>query len=267
MKTSTKKVAFIAITSCVLGVQSVHATGIPVVDGAMATLTQAQNTWVQVTQFVAETKYYANMVANWDVQLKSMIADKLDELKGEDKKFGLSEAEKKLFFQAKEYSCVRSSGSMQSAQLCKKMVKLEITMDEVRMKNYSEKRDLLSKINKFRAEYNSLANDKSAKERRKSLLADIEALQDKLNSKASEENATIQQLKDEYNLVAEARQIIVKNQLEGAKEFDKIKKNITTNDIANKVQAKTDDIQTKINNLKNQNNVNSENAFMQNSKP
>ena len=156
---------------------------------------------------------------------------------------------------------------MQSAQLCKKMVKLEITMDEVRMKNYSEKRDLLSKINKFRAEYNSLANDKSAKERRKSLLADIEALQDKLNSKASEENATIQQLKDEYNLVAEARQIIVKNQLEGAKEFDKIKKNITTNDIANKVQAKTDDIQTKINNLKNQNNVNSENAFMQNSKP
>ena len=88
-----------------------------------------------------------------------------------------------------------------------------------------------------------------------------------MNSKASEENATIQQLKDEYNLVAEARQIIVKNQLEGAKEFDKIKKNITTNDIANKVQAKTDDIQTKINNLKNQNNVNSENAFMQNSKP
>lgn len=101
MKTSTKKVAFIAITSFFLGVQSVHATGIPVVDGAMATLTQAQNTWVQVTQFVAETKYYANMVANWDVQLKSMIADKLDELKGEDKKFGLSEAEKKTLFSGK----------------------------------------------------------------------------------------------------------------------------------------------------------------------
>lgn len=267
MKTSTKKIAFIAVTSLFLGVQSVHATGIPVVDGAMATLTQAQNTWVQVTQFVAETKYYANMVANWDVQLKSMIADKLDELKGEDKNFGLSEAEKKLFFQAKEYSCMRSSGSLQSAQLCKKMVKLEIKMDEIRMENFAKRKKLELEINSLKAKHNSLAADNSADGKRKVLLHLIAEKQRALNNIPDTENATIQKLKDEYNLVAEARQIIVKNQLEGAKEFDKIKKNITTNDIANKVQAKTDDIQTKINNLKNQNNVNSENAFMQNSKP
>lgn len=264
MKTSTKKVAFVTVTSFFLCIKSAHAVvGIPVADGLTATLIKAQNTWVQVTQFMAETQYYANMVANWDVQLKSMIADKLDELKGEDRNVGLSEAEKKLFFQAKEYSCVRSSGSMQSAQLCKKMVKLEITMDEVRMKNYSEKRDLLSKINKLRASYNSLANDKSAKERRNSLLADIKALQDKLNSKASEENATIQQLKDEYDLVAGARQIIIKNQLEGSKEF---KKSAITGYTADKVQKAANEIQAKINNLKNQNNANSENAFMKNSK-
>lgn len=263
MMKATQKIASVTLASCLLFMQPAGATGIPVVDGAMATLTQAQNIWVQMTQFVAETQYYANMVANWDVQLKSMIADKLDELKGEDRNVGLSEAEKKLFFQAKEYSCVRSSGSMQSAQLCKKMVKLEITMDEVRMKNYSKKRDLLSEINKLRAEYNSLADDNSAKERRKSLLADIEALQDQLNSKASEENATIQQLKDEYNLVAEARQIIIKNQLEGPKEF---KKSAITGYTANKVQEAANEIQAKINNLKNQNDANSENAFMKNSK-
>ena len=136
-------------------------------------------------------------------------------------------------------------------------------MDEVRMKNYSEKRDLLSKINKLRARYNNLANNESAKEKRKSLLADIETLQGKLNHKASEENATIQQLKDEYNLVAEARQIIIKNQLEGSKEF---KKSAITGYTANKVQEAANEIQAKINNLKNQNDANSENAFMTNSK-
>ena len=140
-------------------------------------------------------------------------------------------------------------------------------MDEIRMENFAKRKKLELEINSLKAKHNSLAADNSADGKRKVLLHLIAEKQRALNNIPDTENATIQKLKDEYNLVAEARQIIVKTQLEGAKEFDKIKKNITTNDIADKVQAKTDDIQTKINNLKNQNNVNSENAFMQNSKP
>ena len=137
---ATQKIASITLASCLLFMQPANA-GIPVVDGAMATLIQAQNMWTKFTQFAAETKYYADMVINWDVHLKSLISEKIDELKGENKVIGLSKAEKEKFFNEKEVDCMQSSNT-ESARLCRKMVKIERLIAEAARKISTRKGEI-----------------------------------------------------------------------------------------------------------------------------
>ena len=258
---ATQKIASITLASCLLFMQPANATGIPVVDGALTALTKAQNMWVQVTQYAAEVKYYADMVINWDVHLKSLIAEKIDELTGENKVIGLSEAEKKQFFKEKEVDCMQSSNT-ESARLCRKMVKIERLIAEQQENSVKEKKDLLKKINEKIAKRNALAGKAQNKEKVATLNQEIQMLNDKLNNYDTKNASIIADLEREHAMVAEARQRVVRNQLKGT--------NITTLAVEGatliEIQRETDKVRDKIQQLKMRNDNESNNAFNQNSR-
>ena len=259
---ATQKIASITLASCLLFMQPANATGIPVVDGALATLTKAQNMWVQVTQYAAEVKYYANMVANWDVQLKSLIAEKIDELKGENNEIGLSKAEKDLFFQAKRFDCEKSSNT-ESAKLCRKMVKIEELIAKRQDKAVKDKADLVIKINAKIAKRNSLANNAENKEKIASLDREIQRLNDTLNSYDTEKNTNIADLERDYAILSEARQRIVRNQLKGT---DNLTTTVVKTAMISKLQSETNQVRSQIQQLKTRNDNESNNALHQNSR-
>lgn len=260
MKT-TQKIASITLASCLLFMQPANATGVPVVDGALTALTKAQNMWVQLTQYAAEAKYYADMVINWDVHLKSLIAEKIDELTGENKVIGLSKAEKEKFFEEKRIDCNQSSNP-ESAKLCRKMVRIEELIAEQQEKSVKEKKDLLTKINAKIARRNALAGKAQNKEKVATLNQEIQMLNDKLNSYDTKNASIIADLEREHAMVAEARQRVVRNQLKGT--------NITTlvveGTVLTKIQSETDEVRNKIQQLKMRNDNESNNAFNQNSR-
>ena len=259
---ATQKIASITLASCLLFMQPANATGIPVVDGALATLTQAQNMWVQMTQYVAEVKYYANMVTNWDVQLKSLIAEKIDELKGENNAIGLSKEEKDLFFQAKKFDCEKSLNT-ESAKLCRKMVKIEELIAERQDKAVKDKADLVIKINAKIAKRNSLANNAENKEKIASLDREIQRLNDTLNSYDTKTASTIANLERELAMVSEARQRIVRNQLKGT---DNLTTTAVKTAMISKLQSETNQVRSQIQQLKTRNDNESNNALHQNSR-
>lgn len=260
MKTSTKKIANVTLVSCLLLMQPAHA-GIPVTDGFMATLAQAQNMWVKLTQFAAETKYYADMAINWDVHLKSLIAEKIDELKGENKVIGLSKAEKEKFFNEKEVDCMQSSNP-ESARLCRKMVKIERLIAERQEKSVQEKEDLRTEINAKIARRNALAGKAENKEKVAGLDKQIQRLNDRLNSYDTKNASIIADLEREHAMVAEARQRVVRNQLKGTNITTLAVETATLTDI----QREADKVRDKIQQLKMRNDNESNNAFNQNSR-
>lgn len=258
---ATQKIASITLASCLLFMQPANATGIPVVDGALATLTKAQNMWVQMTQYVAETKYYADMAINWDVHLKSLIAEKIDELKGENKVIGLSKAEKEKFFNEKEVDCMQSSNP-ESARLCRKMVKIERLIAERQEKSVQEKENLRTEINAKIARRNALASSAKNKEKIASLDKKIQMLNDDLNSYDTKNASIIADLEREHAMVAEARQRVVRNQLKGTNITTLAVETATLTDI----QREADKVRDKIQQLKMRNDNESNNAFNQNSR-
>ena len=257
---ATQKIASITLASCLLFMQPANA-GIPVVDGAMATLIQAQNMWTKFTQFAAETKYYADMVINWDVHLKSLISEKIDELKGENKVIGLSEAEKKQFFKEKEVDCMQSSNT-ESARLCRKMVKIERLIAERQEKSAPEKEKLRTEINAKIARRNALAGKADNKTKVDDLDKEIKMLNDDLNSYDTKNALTIADLEREHAMVAEARQRVVRNQLKGTNITTLAVETATLTDI----QREADKVRDKIQQLKMRNDNESNNAFNQNSR-
>lgn len=259
---ATQKIASITLASCLLFMQPAHATGIPVADGLTATLIKAQNMWTQMTQFVAETKYYADMAINWDVHLKSLIAEKIDEFKGEDNVIGLSKAEKEKFFKEKEADCEQSSNS-ESAKFCLKMVEIERLIAEQREKSVKEKKNLLTKINAKIAKRNALASSAKNKEKIASLNQEIQMLNDKLNSYDTKNASIIADLDREHAMVAEARQRIVRNQLKGTGNITTL---VVKAETINDIQNETDAVRNKIQQLKMGNDNESNNAFNQNSR-
>ena len=261
MKTSTKKIANVTLVSCLLLMQPAYA-GIPVTDGFMATLAQAQNMWVKFTQFAAETKYYADMAINWDVHLKSLIAEKMDELKGEHNVIGLSKAEKEKFFEEKELDC-RQSSNGESAKFCLKMVRIERLIAEQQEKSVKEKNDLLTKINAKIAKRNALAGKAQNKEKVVTLNQEIQMLQDKLNSYDTKHASVIADLDREHAMVAEARQRVVRNQLKGTSNITPL---VVKAETIKDIQDETDEVRNKIQQLKMRNDNESNNAFNQNSR-
>lgn len=259
---ATQKIASITLASCLLFMQPANATGIPVVDGALATLTKAQNMWVQMTQYVAETKYYADMVINWDVHLKSLIAEKIDEFKGENNVIGLSKAEKEKFFNEKEVDC-RQSSNGESAKFCLKMVKIERLIAEQQEKSVKEKKDLLTKINAKIAKRNALAGKAQNKEKVATLNQEIQMLNDKLNSYDTKNTSIIADLEREHAMVAEARQRVVRNQLKGTSNITTL---VVKAETIKDIQDETDEVRNKIQQLKMRNDNESNNAFNQNSR-
>ena len=260
MKTSTKKIANVTLVSCLLLMQPAHA-GIPVTDGFMATLTQAQNMWVKLTQFAAETKYYADMVINWDVHLKSLIAKKIDELKGENNVIGLSKAEKDKFFKEKEVDCMQSSNP-ESARLCRKMVEIEKLIAKQQEDSVQAKEDLRTEINAKTRERNALAGKAQNKREVDKLDKEIQWLNDRLNSYDTKNASIIADLEREHAMVAEARQRVVRNQLKGTNITTLAVETATLTDI----QREADKVRDKIQQLKMRNDNESNNAFNQNSR-
>ena len=258
---ATQKIASITLASCLLFMQPANATGIPVVDGALTALTKAQNMWVQLTQYAAEAKYYADMVINWDVHLKSLIAEKIDELTGENKVIGLSKAEKEKFFNEKEVDCMQSS-NFESAKLCRKMVKIERLIAERQENSVKEKEDLRTKINTKIKRRNALAGKAQNKQKVDSLDEEIKMLNDDLNSYDTKNALTIADLEREHAMVAEARQRVVRNQLKGTNITTLAVEGATLTDI----QREADKVRNKIQQLKMRNDNESNNAFNQNSR-
>lgn len=254
---ATQKIASITLASCLLFMQPAHATGIPVVDG----LAEAHHKWQVVVEYAAKVQHYANVIANWDIHLKSLVADKIDQLLGVDKMKGLTESEVATHFFNRNAECARSA-SWKSVELCKRIVTLNKEIYETRTKSYEKIADLEKKINEKMARANGLtgAGDKSKHD---ALIAEIQFLiTDKTNTYADLEGK-IKKLEGDISLISEERQRIVNNQVKG----NATAAMLTETNVANRVQDEVSKWQQKAERLRvNKNNPESTNALMRNSR-
>ena len=258
MKTLTKKASVIAVTSFLLCVKSAHAVvGIPVVDGAA----ELHHKWQVAVEYAAKVQHYANVISNWDIHLKSLVADKIDQLLGTDKMKGLTESEVAAHFSERNAECTRSA-SLKSVELCRRVVKLNKEIYKTRTESYKKIEELEKKINEKMARVNGLtgAGDKG---KRDSLMSEIQILiADKTNTYA-DLNGKIKTLEGDISLISEERQRIINNQVRG----NATAALATEGTVAYGVQNKANDWQKRAERLRiNKNNPESTNALMINSR-
>lgn len=256
MKT-TQKIASITLASCLLFMQPAQATGIPVVDG----LAEAHHKWQVVVEYAAKVQHYANVIANWDIHLKSLISDKIDQLLGTDKVKGLKEYEVEELFEEKKVECAKS-GSLKSIQYCKRIVELQKEVYTTRTETEKRIEQLESKIKEKQARANGLtgAGDKSKHD---AVMAEIQELITEKTNAYADLDGKIKQLERDIGLLTEARQRLINDQLQG----DAMATIGVEATIAQGVQSDANSWQEKANRLRNnKNNPESTNALMRNSR-
>ena len=256
MKT-TQKIASITLASCLLFMQPAQATGIPVVDG----LAEAHHKWQVVVEYAAKVQHYANVIANWDIHLKSLISDKIDQLLGTDKVKGLKEYEVEELFEEKKVECAKS-GSLKSIQYCKRIVEIQKEVYTTRTEAEKRIEQLESKIKEKQARANGLtgAGDKSKHD---AVMAEIQELITEKTNAYADLDGKIKQLERDIGLLTEARQRLINDQLQG----DAMATIGVEATIAQGVQSDANSWQEKANRLRNnKNNPESTNALMRNSR-
>ena len=255
MKT-TQKIASITLASCLLFMQPAQATGIPVVDG----LAEAHHKWQVVVEYAAKVQHYANVIANWDIHLKSLISDKIDQLLGTDKVKGLKEYEVEELFEEKKVECAKS-GSLKSIQYCKRIVELQKEVYTTRTETEKRIEQLESKI-KEQARANGLtgAGDKGKHDH---VMKEIQELITEKTNAYADLDGKIKKLERDIGLLTEARQRLINDQLQG----DAMATIGVEATIAQGVQSDANSWQEKANRLRNnKNNPESTNALMRNSR-
>ena len=256
MKT-TQKIASITLASCLLFMQPAQATGIPVLDG----LAEAHHKWQVVVEYAAKVQHYANVIANWDIHLKSLITDKIDQLLGVDKVKGLTEYEMEELFADKKVECAKS-GSLKSIQYCKRTIELQKEVYKTRTETEKRIEQLESKIKEKQARANGLtgAGDKGKHD---AVMKEIQALITEKTNAYADLDGKIKKLERDIGLLTEARQRLINDQLQG-NAMATIAVEAT---IAQGVQNDANYWQEKANRLRNnKNNPESTNALMRNSR-
>ena len=256
MKT-TQKIASITLASCLLFMQPAQATGIPVVDG----LAEAHHKWQVVVEYAAKVQHSANVIANWDLHLKSLISDKIDQLLGTDKVKGLKEYEVEELFEEKKVECAKS-GSLKSIQYCKRIVELQKEVYTTRTETEKRIEQLESKIKEKQARANGLtgAGDKGKHDH---VMKEIQELITEKTNAYADLDGKIKKLERDIGLLTEARQRLINDQLQG----DAMATIGVEATIAQGVQSDANSWQEKANRLRNnKNNPESTNALMRNSR-
>lgn len=110
---------------------TLRATGIPVVDGALAGITQSQNIQTiahwgkEISHMASQISHYAQVINNWKANFQNMLRSKISDFFGIQLSGKIAEAELTGIWEKGRVRCNQISNST-SKSYCNQMITLEI---------------------------------------------------------------------------------------------------------------------------------------------